>query len=166
MAALYVQHGPAFSDSECLGLMELPTLLSSECDKPLRVANELSSAGKRKRKQAPVYVATSGSETEVEEVKDTADDSLRNKMRFVDLRRNPNGVGAFCGGKFHWREARYPNACGRVGSEPLSEELRVATDNIEYEEHVGFVVQHAFGRYEVCHFCCQNLRRAGCLSET
>ena len=85
---------------------------------------------------------------------------------FVQLERNPHGVGAFGTGRFHWREAPlYPNACGRVNLDSLAEELRVAIDDIDYEECVGFVVQHESGRYEVCHYCYHNLCRAGYLSK-
>ena len=97
-------------------------------------------------------------------VKSTADNSFSNRTSLVELRRNPHRVGAFGFGKFHWCDpARSGKACGHVAVDSLVEELRVASDNIVREECVGFVVQHASGRYEVCSHCYHNLCRAGYL---
>ena len=81
----------------------------------------------------------------------------------VTLRRNPDGVGLFGAGKFHWisREVDDRPLCKKVWNRSLSEKRDVEASNISFLSGNMCQVILPEGKSDVCVLCARNLRKEG-----
>ena len=80
------------------------------------------------------------------------------------LRRNPNGVGLWGAGKYHWQpddaSATRP-PCKIVEFSTLSESRATSLDLVQFLPQIGYVLVTPDGKHELCKLCARAMTRAG-----